>query len=87
MSTQSSSSKMLSAWLAERQLTVAQLAQASGVDDRIVTAIAEGRYTSSPNQRNRLARALGLTTEDIQWSQTQEVQHMYGHGPQFGRSP
>ncbi len=79
--------KSLAAWLADRGLSLAQLIDATGMDRRIVEAIAHGRYTPSPQQRQRLAAALGLTPDDIQWGHTTAVDHIYGHGPQFGRSP
>ena len=50
-------------------------------------AIVQGRYTPSPDQRRRLADALGVAPEQVAWGHTAEVQHVYGHGPQFGRSP
>ena len=54
---------------------------------KILDAILQGRYTPSPQQRRRVAAALGLTPEQIAWGHTTEVQHLYGHGPQFGRTP
>ena len=79
--------KTLAAWLQERGLTLAELIEATGMDRRVVEAIAHGRYTPSPQQRQRLAAALGLTPDDVLWGHTTAVDHMYGHGPQFGRSP
>jgi hypothetical protein len=38
-------------------------------------------------QRQRIAAALGVSVDQIQWGRTVQVDHMYGHGPQFGRSP
>ena len=63
------------------------LAEAARLDVKTVSAIVEGRYTSSPEQRQRLAQALGATVDEIDWSNSARVDHMYGHGPQFGRSP
>jgi len=79
--------KPLSQWMAERGLTVDQLVEASGVEKRIVEAIAQARYTPSPEQRRRLAAVLNVTVDDIAWGHIAEVSHVYGHGPQFGRSP
>ncbi len=80
-------SKTLAAWLTERGISLAALIEATGMDRRVVEAIAHGRYTPSPPQRQRLAAALGLTPNDILWGHTTAVDHIYGHGPQFGRSP
>jgi transcriptional regulator with XRE-family HTH domain len=77
----------LSRWLAARSITLADLIERSGLDQRVVEAIAAGRYTPSPEQRRRLAEVLGVTVDEIAWGHTTEVTHVYGHGPQFGRSP
>jgi transcriptional regulator with XRE-family HTH domain len=64
-----------------------QLLAASGLERKILEAIYYGRYTPSPEQRRRVAEALGVPIEQIGWGHTNEVIHIYGHGPQFGRSP
>ena len=79
--------KTLTECLAARGLTLAQLVETSGLDDRVVKAIVLGRYTPSPEQRRRLADAVGVPVEELAWGHSAEVQHVYGHGPQFGRSP
>ncbi len=79
--------KAVADWMAERGLTLAQLVTAAALDERVVTAIAQGRYTPSPEQRRRLAAALGVSPEQVAWGHQVEVAHVYGHGPQFGRSP
>ncbi len=71
----------------QRGLAIHQLADLARLDKRVVEAMAKGQYTSSPQQRERLASALGVSTEEILWGSSVEVDHMYGHGPQFGRSP
>jgi RNA polymerase sigma factor (sigma-70 family) len=68
-------------------LTLDQLIASSRLDRRVVEAIVQGRYTPSPDQRQRLAAALGITLDEITWDHANPVEHMYGHGPQFGRSP
>jgi len=82
-----SRAKALAEWMAERGVGLPQLVEASGVEARVVEAIASARYTPSPEQRQRLAAALGVTPEEIAWGHAAEVSHVYGHGPQFGRSP
>lgn len=74
-------------WMAEKGLTLAQLIDASGLDNRVVKAVVAARYTPSPDQRQRLAAALGIGVDEIVWGHATEVSHVYGHGPQFGRSP
>jgi hypothetical protein len=80
-------SRTVANWMAERNLDLPQLVEASRLDRKVVEAIVAGRYTTSPAQRQRIAETLGVAPEDVQWGRTVEVDHMYGHGPQFGRSP
>jgi transcriptional regulator with XRE-family HTH domain len=79
--------KAVADWMTERGISLAALVEASGLDRRVVEAIAAGRYTPSPQQRQRLAAALGVGPEQVAWGHQTEVAHVYGHGPQFGRSP
>lgn len=79
--------KTVSLWMSERGIALAQLVEASALEARIVEAIAVGRYTPSPQQRERLAAALGVEPDQIAWGHVTQVEHLYGHGQQFGRSP
>ena len=79
--------KTIAAWMSERQLGLAELVAAAGVERRVVEAIVEGRYTPSPLQRERIAAALGVSVGEIAWGHVNPVESLYGHGPQFGRSP
>lgn len=79
--------KTLCDWLTELGLTPADLADRSRLDVKVVEAILAGRYTTSPEHRARIASALEVDESDVKWSTTVGVDHMYGHGPQFGRSP
>jgi hypothetical protein len=73
--------------MAERGLGLDQLLDASGLERRVLEAIVHGRYTPSPQQRRRVAGALGLEPGQVAWGHTTPVEHIQGHGPQFGRSP
>jgi len=77
----------LSEWMADRGLGMEQILEAAGLDRKVLAAIINGRYTPSPQQRQRLAAALGIQPEQVSWGHTAPVEHIYGHGPQFGRSP
>jgi ribosome-binding protein aMBF1 (putative translation factor) len=79
--------RTLAEWMAERGIGLADLVAATGLDDRVVKAIAQVRYTPSPDQRRRLAAALGVESDQVAWGHAAQVQHVHGHGPQFGRSP
>jgi hypothetical protein len=79
--------KTLAQWMAERGTGLAALVEASGLDGRVVDAVVAGRYTPSPQQRQRLSAALGVAPEQVDWGHQTPVEHLYGHGPQFGRSP
>jgi hypothetical protein len=79
--------KTLTDWMAERGLALHELVTSSGLERRVVEAIAACRYTPSPEQRQRLADALGVGPEQVAWGHAAAVEHVYGHGPQFGRSP
>jgi hypothetical protein len=68
-------------------LTPQQLADRAGLDERRVQAIVAGRWTPSPTERDKVAAVFGLTREQIAWGHRTSVDHIYGHGPQFGRSP
>jgi len=74
-------------WMDERGLSLAEVIAASKLESRVVEAILHGRYTPSPDQRQNLAAALGVSIEQIAWGHATPVEAMYGHGPQFGRSP
>jgi transcriptional regulator with XRE-family HTH domain len=79
--------KTVAQWMADRQVSQRDLVAASGLDARVVEAICCGRYTPSPQQRERLAAALGVDLAQITWDHANAVDHLYGHGAQFGRSP
>jgi transcriptional regulator with XRE-family HTH domain len=73
-------------FLEEKGMSIAQLAAASGLEVQRVKAIAEGNYTASPTDRQRLAEALAVLIEEIAWGHTVPVEHLRGNGPQCGRS-
>jgi len=72
---------------AEHGLDAKQLADKTGLDKPRVQAIISGRWTPSPAERDRIALVFGLTRDGIAWGHKNPIAHVYGHGPQFGRSP
>jgi ribosome-binding protein aMBF1 (putative translation factor) len=79
--------RTITEWMAERGIALAELVESARVEKRVVEAIAQGRYTPSPEQRQRLSAALGVRPDEIAWGHVAQVDHISGHGPQFGRSP
>ena len=77
--------KPLARYMEEAGIDVGQLVAATGLDTKLVTAIAAGNYTPSPSQRERLAAALGISKDDISWGHAVPVEHLRGNGPQSGR--
>jgi transcriptional regulator with XRE-family HTH domain len=66
---------------ADRGIDVRQLAELSGVDEQRTLAIALGRWTPSPQERDAIARVFGLTRDQIVWGHKTPIQHIYGQGP------
>lgn len=79
--------KSANEWMEERNIGVDDLAESAAVERKVLDAILHGRYTPSPQQRRRVAAALGVEPEEVRWGHTNPVEHLYGHGPQFGRTP
>ena len=73
-------------YMEEKGIDLDQLVATSGLEEKLVAAIASGNYTPSPAQRQRLADALGVAKEEIAWGHTVPVEHLRGNGPQVGRS-
>lgn len=62
-------------------MSVADLAERSGLDESRTLAIALGRWTPSPIEREKIAGVFGVALEDIAWGHRTPIQHLYGHGP------
>jgi transcriptional regulator with XRE-family HTH domain len=75
------SGKSVDQLCAEMGIDVRQLADKSGVDEQRVLAIALGRWTPSPQERDRIAAVFGLTRDQVAWGHKTPIQHIYGHGP------
>jgi transcriptional regulator with XRE-family HTH domain len=65
----------------DRGITAQQLAERSGVDEQRVVAIVVGRWTPSPEDRDRIAAVFGLSRDQIAWGHKTPIQHLYGQGP------
>jgi transcriptional regulator with XRE-family HTH domain len=65
----------------QHSISVRELAERSGVDEQRVLAIVLGRWTPSPEERDKIAAVFGLTRDAILWGHQTPIQHIYGHGP------
>jgi hypothetical protein len=65
----------------EHKIDVRKLAELAGLDEQRVLAIVLGRWTPSPDERDKVAAAFGLTRDQIAWGHKTPIQHIYGHGP------
>ena len=65
----------------DQNVTVPELAQRCGLEDGRVTAIALGRWTPSPAERQKIAAVFGVAVDQIAWGHKTPIQHLYGHGP------
>lgn len=72
---------------AEQGLTPAQLAEKAALPQERVRAILEGRWTPSPAERDKVAAVFGRDRSQVAWGHKSTVENLYGHGPQFGRTP
>ena len=66
---------------AENGIDTRQLAERVGLDEQRVMAIVLGRWTPSPQERDKVAAVFSLTREQIAWGHKTPIQHIYGHGP------
>jgi hypothetical protein len=65
----------------ERGIDARQLAELSSVDEQRVLAIILGRWTPSPQERDRISAVFGKERDQIAWGHKTPIQHIYGHGP------
>ena len=65
----------------EHGLDYKQLAAKANLDEGRVLAIVLGRWTPSPEERDKIAAVFGLTRDQITWGHKTPIQHIYGHGP------
>ena len=73
--------------LSESQhVTLAQLAERTGLEESRVAAIALGRWTPSPDERRKIASVFNVTVDQIAWGHKTPIEHLYGHGPGGGTS-
>jgi transcriptional regulator with XRE-family HTH domain len=65
----------------EQSITLDDLAKRTDLDVGRVTAIALGRWTPSPAERQKIAAVFAVGPDEIAWGHSTPIQHLYGHGP------
>ena len=65
----------------KHSLDADQLAEHSGLDIQRIMAILLGRWTPSPQDRQKIATVLETPVDEILWGHLTPIQHIYGHGP------
>jgi transcriptional regulator with XRE-family HTH domain len=65
--------------LEETNYSIEEIAQRAGLPPERVLAIADGRWTPSPRERERIAAAFGVPVEEISWGHTMNPRNIrYG---------
>jgi transcriptional regulator with XRE-family HTH domain len=57
-------------------LTIDDIAERAGLSLARVEAIACGRWTPSPSERQRIAAAFGVAIEDVAWGHTMDPRNI-----------
>ncbi len=65
----------------KHEITVEQLTDRTGLEETRVLAILLGRWTPSPQERQKIAAVFDVTIDEISWGHKTPIQHIYGHGP------
>ena len=60
----------------EHGFTVEDVAERAELSNQRVEAIATGRWTPSPNERQRIAAAFGVSVEEISWGHTMDPRNV-----------
>lgn len=71
--------KTVDVLLEELGLSIDELAERSALDPERVLAIVDGRWLSSPRERERIAAALGVAPNQISWGHTMNPRNVRYH--------
>lgn len=64
----------------EQGLSLLDLAERSGLELRRLQSIYHGQWTPSPSEREKIAEALGTSSDDIAWEHSTPIEHFWGPG-------
>lgn len=70
----------------QQNVTIPQLVERTGLEETRVAAICLGRWTPSPQERQKIAAVFNVSPDQIAWGHKTPIQHLYGHGPGGGTS-
>jgi len=62
----------------QKEISLRSLSERSGLDLKRLQAIYRGQWTPSPNEREKIAQALGTSSDDIAWEHSTPIEHFYG---------
>jgi transcriptional regulator with XRE-family HTH domain len=65
----------------QKGLSLLELTDRTGIDMVRLRSIFLGRWTPSPEERQKIAAALSVEVDAIAWGHVIPIQHIYGHGP------
>jgi len=64
----------------EQGLSLLELAERSRLELRRLQSIYNGQWTPSPNEREKIAEALGTSSDEIAWEHSTPIEHFWGSG-------
>ena len=64
----------------QKGVSLLSLAERSGLDLKRLQSIYRGQWTPSPNEREKIAQALGASSDEIAWEHSTPIEHFYGPG-------
>ena len=64
----------------DNEVDFEELVEQTAIDERVIDAIVHQRYTPSPEQRDRVCAAFGVTRQQIKWGHA-IVPQPYIHAP------
>jgi transcriptional regulator with XRE-family HTH domain len=71
--------KTIDVLIEERQISLDELATTAGLSVERIAAIADGRWTPSPEERAKVAAALGVPVAEISWGHTMNPRNVRYH--------
>ena len=64
----------------DKGISLLSLAERSGLDLKRLRSIYLGQWTPSPNEREKIAQALGTSSDEIAWEHSTPVEHFHEPG-------